>query len=373
MYIRFSRASLQDALGTVINATGRPGYLPIISYILVKATDRVTLAATDLEIGMQVTIDAGIVESGSCTIPARKTMQIIKALPPVASTIEFKSDGDRSTISWGSGTFRLPSLYAGEFPTLPNIPPDTIRIDTQQLAHIFNRVAFAADSDSDTIYNAVCLELAGDNITAVATNRRMLALATNINVASALGEPSENTTIALIPSRVGNLLKHLTDDVLDVGFTENQIVINAGDIRLTARQYEGAFPEYRSLFSQFPRITIKVDTQQMLDTVRRVSLTADPKTMMVVMDIADNIMKLSAQTYEGAEAYEELALLEAEGSIRIAFHAPFIINILKNADSPEMTWQFAGPLDPAIARPDDQAIYLVMPMRMDDDLTGGEE
>ena len=109
------------------------------------------------------------------------------------------------------------------------------------------------------------------------------------------------------------------------------------------------------------------EAEELLGAVKRVSLLADPKTLMIVMEISDGRLTLSASTPDFGEAQEVVELKESEGEIRIAFMAKYIIDVLKNIKSGEIIFEFKEPLSPALVRPADldNYIYLIMPMRME--------
>src|SRR4051812_18115283 len=64
--------------------------IPILSNILIEAADdRVTLTATDLELGIRCSCPAKVKKPGAGTIPAKKLLDYVRLLPDAELTIKF--------------------------------------------------------------------------------------------------------------------------------------------------------------------------------------------------------------------------------------------------------------------------------------------
>src|SRR5204863_136532 len=99
----------------------------------------------------------------------------------------------------GSATFTLVLLPEEEYPTLPDMPPLTGSVGSDALASAISQVAIAAGRD-DTLpaLTGIRIEISGDTLTLVATDRYRLAVrALRWNPA----QPDLNTAV-LVPARV---------------------------------------------------------------------------------------------------------------------------------------------------------------------------
>ena len=108
MKISIERDVLLKPLQQVIGAVEKRNTMPALANILIKAEgNQVQFTATDLEIELQSTIDHPVEAAGETTLPARKLMDICKALPDGAQ-IEISVDDGKApeTGAWnasGSG------------------------------------------------------------------------------------------------------------------------------------------------------------------------------------------------------------------------------------------------------------------------------
>src|ERR1700716_782121 len=64
--------------------------IPILSNVLIEAAgDRITLTATDLELGIRCSCPARVKKEGSGTVPARKLLDYVRLLPDADLNIKF--------------------------------------------------------------------------------------------------------------------------------------------------------------------------------------------------------------------------------------------------------------------------------------------
>ncbi|MFQ6041637.1 MAG: DNA polymerase III subunit beta, partial [Candidatus Poribacteria bacterium] len=136
---------------------------------------------------------------------------------------------------------------------------------------------------------------------------------------------------------------------------------------LTSRLVEGEFPDYERIIPEDNDINIYLDTQQLLAVIRRVSLLANPKTLLIKFETQDGIMKVSATNPDFGEAREEMEIKSGDGNIVIAFSAKFAMDVLTHIDSEEVLLNLKDPLSAALLKPadDENYLYLIMPMRLD--------
>ena len=115
------REDILAPLQHVIGAVERRQTLPILGNVLLKSTGGdITLTATDLEIEMVASISSKGNDDFQTTIPARKLLDICKALPE-SSEINFTVDDSRVSLTSARSRFTLASLPAKDFPGLDEI------------------------------------------------------------------------------------------------------------------------------------------------------------------------------------------------------------------------------------------------------------
>ena len=111
--------------------------LPILSNVFLKADGHtLVVIATDLEI--QIATNATLEKSyqgDTLTISARKTLDILRALPD-KTKISLEASENRAILKSGKSKFNLQTLPATDFPLIAakdNAKPDTVKIEQNQV------------------------------------------------------------------------------------------------------------------------------------------------------------------------------------------------------------------------------------------------
>ncbi|MGC3992439.1 MAG: hypothetical protein QM796_22615 [Chthoniobacteraceae bacterium] len=121
MKFSVSKEKFLDGLKTVQNVVSTRTTLPILSNVLLQATDgQVRLTTTDLDVGMRGGIETTVEKTGATTLPARRLSTIIGALPEGEITVEVDSKNIASIRS-GASFFKILGLPEEEFPRCPSL------------------------------------------------------------------------------------------------------------------------------------------------------------------------------------------------------------------------------------------------------------
>ena len=82
MEFTVSRADLVRELNLSQGVVEKKTTIPILSNVLLEADgDRITLTATDLELGVRCSCPAKVKKAGGSTIPARRLLDYVRLLP----------------------------------------------------------------------------------------------------------------------------------------------------------------------------------------------------------------------------------------------------------------------------------------------------
>ncbi len=82
MELQVTQENLSRALNSVSRVANSRGTLPILANILLKTVDnRLSIAATNLDIAITHYIGSKVVTPGAITVPARLTQDFITSLP----------------------------------------------------------------------------------------------------------------------------------------------------------------------------------------------------------------------------------------------------------------------------------------------------
>ena len=143
MHTHFQREELIKPLGFVAGVVERRQTLPILSYLLFKAQGgNVLITVTDLEVEVTVSADAKIDAGGEIMLPARKLLDICRALPTDA-TLDLRADGNKAQIRAGRSRFSLMTMPISDFPVIQTAEWDvTLRMPQQDLKQLLQETHF---------------------------------------------------------------------------------------------------------------------------------------------------------------------------------------------------------------------------------------
>ena len=116
-----SKSQMLLGLQRVQNVVERRTTMPILSNALLKTeSNGLSLAATDLEVGIQSLLQAEIVENGAITVKARSLLDIVRELPN--TTIHFQTrENNRLEITANKSVFNILGLSCRGFSGDPGI------------------------------------------------------------------------------------------------------------------------------------------------------------------------------------------------------------------------------------------------------------
>src|SRR5207253_6966056 len=137
------------------------------------------------------------------------------------------------------------------------------------------------------------------------------------------------------------------------------------DVPVWSRLVEGRYPNYKQLLPEAFEHGLRVNTAELLEVVRRISLLAQ-KNAPLRMRFSEGALEVSAQTPDIGEASESLPVPFAGEELEIGFNPEFLRDGLESAESDELILKLISPLRPGLIQSGDDGgfIYLVMPIRL---------
>ena len=367
MKLSTTSATLLAQLGTVSRVASTRSAVQALSGVQLLAQDgRAELRATDMEVGLRVPLDAEIEREGVAVLPARLLLDVARALPSGAATLELRpSEGDVEVVS-GSATFHIRTLRAEDFPPFPEPGGDQIiRVPTKAFVETAAKVARSASRDETRpILTGILVSAAGSDLRMVATDSYRLSVKE-----TGLEAPLEGSFEANVPARALQELVRIAqageEGELTIGVRANQVVFDLGGVVLSSRLIDGQFPNYRQLLPDSHEHELTVSTSELTDVVRRMSLMAQ-KNAPLRLAFADGELKVSAQTPDVGEAHESMPIPFQGEAFEIGFNPDFLRDGLESVDADDLRLKLISPLRPGLIEAGDDSgfQYLIMPIRL---------
>ncbi|MCC6446742.1 MAG: DNA polymerase III subunit beta [Armatimonadetes bacterium] len=368
MKVTCSRKDFYEGMQTVGRAvSGGRSTLPVLSNVLLKTegSDRLRLLATDLEIGMDLSVPAIVEAEGATTAPARILTEMLSTLPESEVYMEV-DEKDTIHLKCQRSDYNILGLSADEFPMLPEVAEGSgFTIQQALLREMLRQTIFAVATDETRPFlTGVLMVLNGANLRLVATDTHRLALR------SAEILSGRDSASAIVPARAMNELQRVLVNeegpVVEANIADNQIVFTMDGFRLNSRLIEGQFPNYERVIPSSHDKRLTMQTDELSKAVRRASIVARESANRLIFATDEDKLILTAESGEVGRAREEVEMTREGGDIKIAFNAKYLADVLNVMDFEGLHLELTDPLKPGVLKPaeDIDFTYIIMPMQL---------
>jgi DNA polymerase-3 subunit beta len=369
MKITCDRELLSTAFHTAAMVAPAKSPKSILQNVKIDALkDQVTLMATDMEVGIRLTVRGVAVETpGSAVLPVGRFGMILRESSDEQLHIEADVQGIR--VHGLSSEFKLPSQNPDEFPSQSIVTFEENKyhkLTERLLRELIRRTIFATDAESSRYaLGGVLFEMHSDKIITVGTDGRRLAKMEGSAESCNGHETGETTTI--IPTRslqvIDRALSDLDAEVL-IAVRSNDVLVKTPQATIYTRLVEGRFPKWRDVFPvRHKAIQVEMNVGPLYSAVRQAAIVADDETRGLDFAFGNGQLVMSVSTADVGQARVELPIPYDAEPITVTLDNRFVADFLKVLD-PERTFTLEIENDEAAAlfSTDDGYGYVVMPL-----------
>jgi DNA polymerase-3 subunit beta len=370
MKLKCDRAALVEAVGLVGGVVVSRTPTPVLLCIRLTAGENgLELAATDLEVGLRLTIDQVDVEqAGSALVPADKLSQIVRACDDPTLTLE--TEDHAVNIHGENSHFKVFGYDPDEAPEIRTFgdTPAECEIQAGSFQRLIQRTLFAAAAEhSRYAINGILFERSDKQLRLVATDGRRLAVARGECL-----EAKDGSSSCIIPTKALNLVSKLVSDpeaIVRVAADETQMVFGVGDgpdaASLSTNLVEGAFPPFEDVIPKDQDKRVSFKPGELSSAIRRAALLTNEESKGVRLSFDNDTLTLTSRAPERGEAEIQMSLEKYEGEpVEIGFNPGFIVDALKVVDTPEVMIELKAPNKPGVIRTGNDFTYVVMPVNL---------
>jgi len=356
-----------QALGGVLNAKNT---LPILDNFLFDLKgNTLSITASDLETIMTVDLELEMAEDeGQIAVPARLLLDMLKAFSNVPITFTVGTDY-KIELAAGEGKYNLSGFNAEEFPQMP-VMEDAVTVDLESatLVNAINKTLFATGNDElRPVMAGVFCDLHDNDITFVATDAHKLVRYKKMNV-----NPGTQVSF-ILPKKPLNLLKNnLPNDEskVKIDYAEKNATFTFESTRMICKLVDGRYPNYEAVIPKENPNVLTVDRSTFLNVIRRVSIFANKSTHQIRLKISGQELLLSAEDLDYSNAAQERLTCNYSGEdLDIGFNSRFLIEMLNNLDSEEISLHMSQPNRAGLIIPntndeEEDILMLIMPVML---------
>ena len=369
MKVICNRGALLEALTVAGNVVAARTPKPVLQCVkLTAADDRLTIAATDLEVAIRYSdSQVQIEQAGETLVPADKLRDIVRE--SVDDTLSIEVTGDNANIRGQDSHFKIFTQNAGEFPPVPDFEGEADFEDRRraaQAAHRADALRRREGIDALCVQRRAAGRRQGKEDLAVSTDGRRLAQAKG-DLISGKAAIAKDGAKAIIPAKALTLIDKLIDDP-------------GRSRRVPDAREPGDLPHLQRDADQQPRrrpvpAVRGCDPQrhrQEDDRRHRGFSLRDPAGALLTTEESKGVrlqftkkgLVLTSRSPEAGEATVNFACKFEGSDVEIGFNPQFLTEALRVVDSDEITLELTAANRPGLLKGGPNFLYVIMPVNL---------
>ena len=339
-----------QVLGGITNSNNT---LPILDNFLFQLDQNsLTVSASDLETTISSKLEVESSEKGTICIPARLLLDTLKTFPeqPLTFTVE---DNNTIEISSNHGKYALAYASGDEFPQAIELQdPSSTSLLGDVLATAISKTIFAAGNDDlRPVMSGVFFQFSTEGLTFVATDAHKLVKYSREDISAS------QTAEFIMPKKPLNLIKSIlagSEEEVTIEYNDSNAKFSFNNTEMVCRLIDGKYPNYEAVIPKENPNVLKIERNQFLNSVRRVSIFSNKTTHQIRLKIAGAELNISAEDVDYSNKAEERLTCDYQGDdMQIGFNSRFLTEMLNNLNSDEVSLEMSMPNRAGILTPTD--------------------
>ena len=337
--------------------------LPVLSAILIIAGDEgIKMRATNLETGIDLTIQGECKTHGVVAIPAGVLQQVAGSLTNEGK-INLEHIGDIVYLTNSTGKSSIKTVPYDDFPLIPfpENPKNKITLSGALLRTLFNSIASCA---SNSIVRpelaSIYLSIEGGVLTTVATDSFRLAEKKtplpNKGTQGKLLIPAKNAT---------EIAQALPDEEVTISFDEHQCAFVGTMGMIVSRLTNTTYPDYRQIIPKESVVEGVILRKDFENALKRTAIFSDSfQKIRISFDPKKNSFSFFARNTDIGESSENLPAQITGSPLDLSLNYRYLSAVLALTNAESLVLTAAGIGRPLIIKgvSDPSFLYLVSPM-----------
>lgn len=358
---------LEKLLSHIIPAVPNRTPMPVLENFLFDIKDgNLKVCATDLEIALISSINVSSDKDIKMVIPARLVYDVVKSLGD--TQIKFESETDtKLKLTTENGIYNIGFSSPADFPSMPVVNKEKeISISGSELKKAIDQTAFAmSKEDMRPAMTGTLLEFSEEGLRFVTTDGHRLVKFINKKIKNTKDEQY------ILPERAISVLsKLLIDEEIKINFSKTHVAFQIGDVEFISRLIGEKYPAYGSVIPMENENELKIKTEEILSTIRRMSLFSTSNAKQVKFTISKDNLEVSAEDVDhGSNAKEKIGCMYKGEPMTIGFNTTYVQDILSHINNDEIIFKLHSPtkaciVEPAKTNEGEDLMLLLMPVRL---------
>ena len=365
---------LAQCLSTLIKAIPSKTSLPLLECFHFVAEDGdMYVTASDAETQVRLPVSVHNCTSDcSFAVDAKMLVKPLNELKNELLTFDVNEQTFEIKVHYGNGEFSLFGLDAKLYPTMQRKQSDKIfdvTFNAETLKRVFEKsINQVSDDTLRPVLCGIYVNVNNGYTEFVSTN------ATKLLVLKEDAEYDGEPFSFIIAKRTAMLLQQLLQNVSDTDRIKivvdgNHSAIRSDKFNVECRLVEGKYPNYNSVIPTTFASELTVNKLLMANAVKRVSVFSNPASMLTVLDIHNNNIKVNSRDIDFATSAEEDVPCQFNGNeMMIGFKSNYLLQLLSVIDDTEVVICLNDASRAALLKPKekdkDKMKMILMPMML---------
>lgn len=366
MNITIEQSVLARELALLAGVAAKNSTIPILSSVKMEAADgQLRLTATDLECGLVTTVPCRVVESGAICLPAKRLLDLSKAL---TGDIKIATDAKNyAAITAGRSRSKIPCEALSGFPDMPSAPSPIATLDARAFSGLLDSVKFCVAPDvARGAIHAVRLEFGATTRATAFDGNRM---------AYAVGPQTEEAKDLLLPHGSLGQCGRITGESEDkesvlIAINDNHIFLTVGPRLLICRQIVGMYPSMAKVLDVTYPAKVTIDAR---DFKRAISLAVQfaesssvNPSRFVILCFSTGEVKVMASSATGGEGEQSVSCDYTGEDVSLRLNSQYLTDILGAVNSDSVSFLLRDAKSAIEIQPCDDSgtRYIAAPARM---------
>ena len=372
MEFDIKRKVFLEAVQKTLGIVERKTTMPILSNLLIRAGQgRITIVATDREIGLVADYEAQTTVPGDITVSAKKLHEMIRETQ--GETIHVvKNERNIVILTSGKVTYRIPGLSTEEYPAVVDDDEMPLyNIKASLIKEMIRKTSFAISTDDmRKNLSGVFLETEPSDesigVRMVATDGHRLA--------SMKGDAGDHTFLRLgkgviVPRKGLGEIRRLLEDTpeeVKIGVRQGILVIKSDQVLLKVSLIDGEYPDYKRVIPSEKGVVVEMDKNQFLHSLRRMSVISSERYNGVIVTLSENKVVLNSTNPDVGEANDEIEAVYQGEERSVGYNVTYLAEAIEVIDEDRIELEIGAEMKPAIVRAVGNHCYfcIVMPLKL---------
>lgn len=356
----------KNAVTLTERVAGKHLTLPVLSCVLLDIKkNSLTLKATNLDVGIEVSIPAKTNLEAQVAIPSHTLSAFLAQIPDTENNIKIEIIDQNVHMHTSHSKVVLKTMLVDDFPSIPRpTDPDRVLLPRNSLIKGFKSVWYSSSlSNVKPELSSVYVYNEPSNIIFVATDSFRLA-----EKKIPVNKKLLNTDILIPFKNVSELVRVLDNmpDEVQVETNKNLITISGNGIYVVSRIIDGVFPDYKQILPKSFVTEVVVLKQDMINSLKVSNVFSDKFNQVKFSIDPDNkTFEISTKNVDVGENKTHIDASITGDKLELNFNSKYITDCFQSIDADSISIQFSGMNRPMVIRPvsgEQSFSYLVMPM-----------